>query len=149
MAKVEVQAIQVGPAVFLSNPGEFFCQLGLDIKAGSGFPFTFVVELANDCVGYVPTEEALGPSGGGYETRLTSYSNLEVTGGTQIVKGCIDLARQLKPGPVPERPRAPRGPSRGNTAMCRRRRSELSIANCQLTIEDDSICSRGNTTLLQ
>ena len=106
VARVEVQAIQVGPAVFLANPAEFFCQLGLDVKAGSGFPFTFVVELANDCAGYVPTEEALGPGGGGYETRLTSYSNLEVTAGTQIVKACIELAHQLKPGPAPARPKA-------------------------------------------
>ena len=100
-AQVEVQAIQIGPAVFLSNPAEFFCQLGMDIKAGSGFPFTFPVELANGCVGYVPTEEALGPGGGGYETRMTCYSNLETTAGTQIVKACIELARTLKPGKAP------------------------------------------------
>ena len=35
--KVEVQAIQVGPAVFVTNPAEFFCQLGLDIKAQCPF----------------------------------------------------------------------------------------------------------------
>lgn len=106
-AEVEVQAIQLGPAIFLTNPAELFCQLGLDIKAGCRFPFTFVVELANGCVGYVPTEEAFGPNGGGYETRLTSYSNLEISAGRQLVEAALELAAQLTPGPVPEPPKAP------------------------------------------
>jgi len=104
-ADVEVQAVQVGPAVFLANPAEFFCQLGLDIKKGSPFPLTYPVELANGCVGYVPTEEALGPHGGGYETRLTAYSNLEPKAGTAIVEASIRLARALRPGAVPQAPR--------------------------------------------
>ena len=102
---VEVQAIQVGPAVFLANPAEYFCQLGLDIKKGSPFPFTYPVELANGCAGYVPTEEALGPHGGGYETRLTAYTNLEPKAGTTIAQASIRLARALKPGAVPEPPK--------------------------------------------
>ena len=104
--EVEVQAIQVGPAVFVSNPAEYFVQYGLDIKKGSAFRFTFPVELANGFCGYVPTEEAFGSHGGGYETRLTAYSNLEVTGGTQIAKAGIELANEMKPGPTPEFPKA-------------------------------------------
>jgi hypothetical protein len=106
-AEVEVQAIQVGPAVFISNPAEYFVQYGLDIKKDSKFPFTFVVELANGCVGYVPTEEALGPHGGGYETRLTSYTNLEVSAGRQFANTGIKLANEMTPGDVPMPPPPP------------------------------------------
>jgi hypothetical protein len=105
--EVEVQAIQIGPAICISNPAEYFCAYGLQLKAQSGFPITFPVELANGCVGYVPTEEAFGPHGGGYETRLTSYSNLEITAGTQFLNAGLELARRLKPMPLPERPMAP------------------------------------------
>ncbi len=102
VAEVEVQAVQAGPAVFLANPAEFFCQLGLDIKQRSPFPFTFPVELANGCVGYVPTEEALGPHGGGYETRLSSYTNLAPNAGPLIVDASVRLAEGLTPGEPPQ-----------------------------------------------
>lgn len=102
--EVEVQALQVGPAVFVSNPAEFFVENGLRIKKESAFPFTWSVELANGCTGYVPTEEAFRPDGGGYETRLTSYSNLEVTAGTKMTDAGIALTKTMKPGPVPVHP---------------------------------------------
>jgi hypothetical protein len=107
--EVEVQAIQVGPVVCLSNPAEYFVSYGLQLKKRSGFPMTFPVELANGCVGYVPDEEAFGPNGGGYETRLTSYSNLEITAGTQFMNAGLELAAKMKPAKLPERPNGPAG----------------------------------------
>ena len=55
----------------------------------------------------MPTEEALGPAEGGYETRLTSYSNLEPSAGRKIADALVELAATLKPGPVPRPPALP------------------------------------------
>jgi len=106
VAQVEVQAIQVGPAVFLACPAELFCQYGLNLKARCEFPLTFPVSVANDFMAYVPTEDAFGPHGGGYETRLTSVTNLEVKAGRKMVDAMLELAAKMTPGEVPARPKA-------------------------------------------
>lgn len=102
-AEVEIQALQVGPAVFLANPAELFCILGLEIKRQSPFPYTFVVEKANGCVNYVPDPASFRPDGGGYETILISDS-LEIGAGEKIVQASLELARRLTPGTVPQLP---------------------------------------------
>ncbi|HIE53489.1 MAG TPA: hypothetical protein EYP85_17185 [Armatimonadetes bacterium] len=94
----EIQALALGDAVFISDPAEFFCQFGLDLKAGSPFPHTFVVSLANGMIGYVPTPEAMGPHGGGYETRLARSSKLGPEAGPRIVEASLQLLREM---PVP------------------------------------------------
>jgi hypothetical protein len=106
--EVEVQALQVGPVVCVSDPAEYFCTYGLELKKGSGFPMTFPVELANGCVGYVPTLASFDPkTGGGYETRLSGYSNLEITAGDQFRDVGLELSRRLHPAPLAEPPLAP------------------------------------------
>jgi hypothetical protein len=109
VADIEVQAIQLGLVVLLANPGELFCQYSLDARSRSPFAITFPVGYANDFTGYVPTEEAFGPHGGGYETRLTSCTNLEVQAGRKMVDAALGLAGQMKPGDLPQPKRAPSG----------------------------------------
>jgi len=56
--QAEIQAIRVGDIGFLGTPAEYFVELQLDIKARSPLGRTFVAELANGWVGYVPTRKA-------------------------------------------------------------------------------------------
>ena len=86
----EVQVFRIGPVGIASNTCEFFCQLGLDIKARSPLKPTFVVELANGCHGYCPTPDAF--TGGGYETRTARSSYLAPEAGPAIVDAAV---RQL------------------------------------------------------
>lgn len=57
--EVEVQVIALGKDVaFVSLPGEVFVELGLSIKQASPFKHTFIVELANGSIGYIPNKSA-------------------------------------------------------------------------------------------
>jgi hypothetical protein len=57
--EVEVQVIALGgDAAWVSLPGEIFVELGLAIKQASPFNHTFIAELANGSVGYVPNRHA-------------------------------------------------------------------------------------------
>lgn len=91
----EVQAIRIGDLGLVSNPAEYFCCFGLDIKSKSPFPQTMVVELANGCIGYVPDEKALGPKGGGYEPRHACSSKLVPEAGKMIAKKSVQLLKKL------------------------------------------------------
>jgi hypothetical protein len=93
-----VRAISIGGTALVAIPGELFCQFGLDIKAGSPFRQTMVVGTANGCVGYLPTAEAMGPQGGGYEPRLCRSSKLVPEAGYQLRDTALRLLHRL---PVP------------------------------------------------
>ncbi|MBI3945144.1 MAG: hypothetical protein HY321_04440 [Armatimonadetes bacterium] len=68
---VPIQALRVGDLGIVGLPGEVFAQIGLEIKARSPFPQTMVIGLANDCAGYIATDQALDE--GSYETRLCRH----------------------------------------------------------------------------
>ncbi|NLC55628.1 MAG: hypothetical protein GX774_02175 [Armatimonadetes bacterium] len=91
-APAEVQVFRIGDAAICFNPAELFVEFGLRIKAGSPFQPTFVVELANACVGYVPTPEAFGQ---GYEPRTAPSSKLVPEAGDRLVEATLRLLGQL------------------------------------------------------
>jgi hypothetical protein len=81
-----VYVLAIGDFALVGLPGEIFVELGLAIKSHSPFPYTFVAELCNDSVGYVPTHNAYQE--GGYEATSSFF-----TPGTG--EKLVDLALEL------------------------------------------------------
>ena len=59
--KTWVQAVRIGDVAIVGVPGEFFTVLGQEIKRRSPFRYTYVFELANDYIGYIPDQAGLRP----------------------------------------------------------------------------------------
>ncbi len=91
--KTWVQAILIGDIAVVGVPGEFFTVLGQEIKRRSPFRFTYVFELANDYIGYVPDRQAFEL--GGYQVWTGLHSLLEPGTGEAIVAESIKLLDQL------------------------------------------------------
>ncbi len=100
----EIMALTVGDAAFVSNPGEYFSKLAMDIKRGSKFEPTFPVSLANGSIGYVATEDSYAETylpekgeafTGGYETTPARSSKVAPGSGEQIAQACVELVNSL------------------------------------------------------
>lgn len=86
-----VQALRIGELAVVSAPGELFVELGLAIKERSPFAQTMVIELANDSIGYIPTQRAFEE--GAYEPESSPY----VPGfGEAIVEAAVGLLEKLR-----------------------------------------------------
>ncbi|MBE7536948.1 MAG: hypothetical protein HS122_00875 [Opitutaceae bacterium] len=58
--QAEVMVITLGDEVaFVGIPGELFVELGLQVKMNSPYKYTFLNELANGAIGYIPTRRAM------------------------------------------------------------------------------------------
>ena len=92
---LEVGAIGIGDVGLSINPGEFFVELGLDIKKRSPFDVTLIVGLANGMCGYVPTERAFDE--GGYETHRSVFtSRLARNSDRILVDECVDVLMECR-----------------------------------------------------
>ncbi len=90
---VEIQALAIGEVGLVTFPVELFTEFGIAAKAHSPFADTFVVSIANGCLGYVPTLEAF--SRGGYEPRLGGSSHLIPEAGNLMTDAALRLLRGL------------------------------------------------------
>lgn len=92
----EVQALRVGPLGIVTNGAEYFVEHGLRIKRCSPLSPTWVVSLANEWLGYVPTAQAF--VGGGYEPRTARSSKLAPDAGQRLLEGALAALNRVKPG---------------------------------------------------
>ena len=81
--EVAVNVIRVGDAAICTNPGEFYCLFGLEIKKRSPAKVTLIAELTSGGVGYIPTPHAI--KHGGYSALIGS-SKLIPQAGWEIVR---------------------------------------------------------------
>jgi len=88
-----LQVLQIGDVAIVGVPAEFFTQLGLDIKNRSPFRYTYVAELANDWIGYIPNREGLKL--GGYQCWAGFHSYAEPGTGERIVDEAVNLLKEL------------------------------------------------------
>jgi neutral ceramidase len=94
---VKLQAFRIGDCLIGAIPNEVFAETGLAVKEASPTENAFVVELANQYYGYLPTPEqhALG----GYETWDARSSSLDVDAEPEIRATLISLMRQISEVP--------------------------------------------------
>ena len=103
-AVCNLNVVQIGNLVIATNPVEAFARIGMDIKAGSPFEFTMTVELTNDWLGYMPTEDAFGPTGGGYEPQLKGGTCLEIGAARKVTDKLVEMVNACTPEKTIDRP---------------------------------------------
>ena len=88
-----LQVLLVGDVAIVGVPAEYFTQLGLDIKNRSPFRNTYVAELANDWIGYLPNLE--GHKLGGYQVWTGYHSYAEPGTGERIADEAVKMLKEL------------------------------------------------------
>jgi hypothetical protein len=91
-----IQAVLIGDVAIVGVPAEYFTVLGLEIKRRSLFPNTYVAELANDWIGYLPDRE--GHRLGGYQTWTGLHSYAEPGTGERVADEAVKLLEELARG---------------------------------------------------
>jgi hypothetical protein len=88
-----IQTIVIGDVALVGVPAEYFTSLGVDIKKRSPFRYTYIAELANDWIGYLPDREAHGL--GGYQTWMGFHSFAEPGTGERMADDVIAMLNEL------------------------------------------------------
>ncbi len=89
---IELHVIRLGDVAIATNPFELFLDFGVQIKARSKAVQTFIVQLACNSGGYVPTERAV--AGGGYSAIIQS-NRVGPEGGHVLVEETVEQINAL------------------------------------------------------
>jgi enterochelin esterase-like enzyme len=88
-----LQTIVIGDVAIVGVPAEFFTILGQEIKRRSPYRYTYVAELANDWIGYLPDKKAFDL--GGYQTWTGLHSYAEPSTGERIVDEVVKMLKEM------------------------------------------------------
>jgi len=91
-----LQVLLIGDVAIVGVPAEYFTSLGLDIKKRSPFPRTYIAELANDWIGYLP--DRAGHQLGGYQTWTGLHSYAEPGTGERVADETVKMLAELARG---------------------------------------------------
>jgi len=91
--EIPLQALRIGEMALATIPFEAFVEIGLELKAKSPVPETFVMSIANGAYGYLPT--AAHHELGGYETWLGTNA-VEVDAASKILDTLLEMLAGLK-----------------------------------------------------
>lgn len=89
---IELHVLRLGDVALATNPFELFLDFGVRMKARSKAEQTFVVQLACDGGGYLPTAKAV--AGGGYGAEIPS-NNVGPEGGQVLVDRTVAIINSL------------------------------------------------------
>jgi len=89
---IEVQFVRIGDLAFASNPFELFLDYGNQIRARSAARQTFLLQLTNGSLGYLPTEKA---EKHGHYSAYVSSGYVGHEGGALLVSETLDAINRL------------------------------------------------------
>jgi hypothetical protein len=91
--KTWVQVLRIGDVAIVGVPGECFTTLGVEIKRRSPFRYTYIAELSNDWIGYIPDAPAYDL--GGYQVWTGLHSWVVRGTGERIVDEAVGMLDRL------------------------------------------------------
>jgi len=74
LVRIPVRFLQINhEAVLWGAPLEMFCEIAMDVRNSSRYPYTFFFGLTNGWLGYLPTGEGIRE--GGYEQSVSPFTD--------------------------------------------------------------------------
>ena len=92
IVETEIHIMRLGNIAIATNPFELFLDYGNQIRARSKAEQTFLIQLACDNAGYLPTEKA---EKGGHYSAFVSSGTVGHIGGEQLVRQTLTEINKL------------------------------------------------------